>query len=174
MFINRGKLFFLNKIPWFVLNLALKYKTDRHWNKPKKPKKKIPKESSLFLWLVKNHDDWSKWLMTFTPYILSFPEHKKQSHPQIWCAWNTQSEMVCLKGVIKAYLRFIWEKKRNGKKPYPLSIDKSEKIELQKRHAPMPVLSRLYFVRSSFPSGGEAVWRARRTWRRLSVLIAMG
>lgn len=53
--------------------------------------------------------------------------------------WNGLFE-----GVIKAYLRFIWERKRNGKKPYPLSIDKSEKIELQKRHAPMPVLSRLY------------------------------
>lgn len=125
------------------MNLASKYKTDRQTIQ-RNLKKKIPKESSLFLWLVKNHDDWSKWLMTFTPYILSFPEHKKQSHPQIWCAWNTQSEMVCLKGVIKAYLRFIWERKRNGKKPYPLSIDKSEKIELQKRHAPMPVLSRLY------------------------------
>lgn len=126
------------------MNLASKYKTDRQTIQRNVKKKKIPKESSLFLWLVKNHDDWSKWLMTFTPYILSFPEHKKQSHPQIWCAWNTQSEMVCLKVSLKPIYVSSGRERGMGKKPYPLSIDKSEKIELQKRHAPMPVLSRLY------------------------------
>lgn len=99
---------------------GIKIKTDRQTNQRKlKKKQQQQQKSSAFISMIKKkimtigvNDWWHLLLISF-----SFPGHKKQSHPQIWCAWSTQSEMVCLKVSLKP---IYVSSGRERKKPYPV------------------------------------------------------